>query len=494
MLWKKFDFNTFMRIAVIFGIVAGGTLKGQSLDLAPYSSLNGITSPSFPAKSFIFTLESAVSRALNYNRQLLDTVEGLTQAQYGIDLAKSDFNISITPNSQAGYVGGDRGKPGWMIGGGVDISKKFTTGTLLSVAPSVIKRDGHFLTDIQTTLTQPLLRGLGKEYQLANLRGAEFALRTAYRNLYIAQTQLVMRTVQILYEIVKLERSYVLNQESHLRISQFYKAARLKEKIGLADALDVYRAEIELRHAEDALKSTQERLADTKDQLRDFLALPLDCGIDVNVPTLYTPHPVDLDKAIHIALDLRIEIEQAEDERDENERLSRLAKKNMYPELNLILNYSNAGRGKNLNRSFTQNRENIWGVSLATSTDDGLFSRQIAYEQSLLAIVSAARGIEQTEATLILEVKKAVRQLDRALERIHLQEEQTITARGELHLAKIKFDHGMADNFYVIQSEKSLMAAQQNYWSATIDHIIGEFQLLAAMGLLIDKPSIGGFK
>ena len=117
-----------------------------------------------------------------------------------------------------------------MIGGGVDFSKKFTTGTLLSAAPSVIKRDGHFLTDIQTTITQPLLRGLGKEYQLANLRGAEFALRTAYRNLYIAQSQLVMRTVQILYEIVKLERSYFLNQESYQRISQFYKAARIKEE------------------------------------------------------------------------------------------------------------------------------------------------------------------------------------------------------------------------------------------------------------------------
>src|SRR5215204_2374216 len=66
----------------------------------------------------ILTLSSAISRALNCNRQLLGTVESLTYAQYGIDLAKSEFNISITPNGQGGYLGGDRCNPGWTIGGG----------------------------------------------------------------------------------------------------------------------------------------------------------------------------------------------------------------------------------------------------------------------------------------------------------------------------------------------------------------------------------------
>lgn len=442
------------------------------------------------ADGLVLTLEKAVSRVLNSNRQLLGTVEGLTQAQYGIDLAESEFSLSISPNSQAGYMGSDRGKPSWTAGGGVDFSKKWTTGTLISVAPSVVKTSHHYLTEVQATIAQPLLRGLGKEYQLANLKGAQFALRSAYRNLYIAQVQLALRTIQTLYEVVKLDRSLELNQESYQRIRQFYKAAQLKEKIGLADALDVYRAEIELGHAEDALKETREHLAEIKDQLRDLLALPLDLCITVEVPTLYSPHPVDLNKAVEIALDNRIEMEQTEDEQRENERLSSLAKKNLYPELNLVLNYSNVGRAKHFSRSCTQERENIWGIGVTTSTEINPLADQIAYEQSLLAIASASRGRDQTEATLILEVKKAVRQLERAFESIHLQEKQIKTAQGELHLAKIKFDRGMADNFNVIQAEKSLRAAQQNYWTAMIDHIVGEFQLLAAMGLLIDKPRI----
>ncbi len=469
--------NLFLFFRVVFWGIEGGVY-------AQHASIQSETN------CFTFTLTDAVSRALNSNRQLLGTVESLTAAQYGIHLAKSEFNIGMTPNSQAGYMGGDRGKPGWSVGGGVEISKKFTNGTLVSVAPSILKTREHYHTEIQALVTQPLLRGLGKDYQLANLKGAQFALRTAYRNLYIAQVQLILRTIQTLYEIVKSDKGLLLNQESYQRISQFYQAAKLKEKMGLSDALDVYRAEMELRHAEDALKGNRERLEEAKDTLRDLLALPLDSCIRIDVPLLSTSHPIDLDQAVEMALNQRIEVDQSQDEWRENERLSRLAKKNLYPELNLVFNYSNVGRARHFTTSCTRDRENIWGVGFTTSTDVNPLAEQIAYEQSLTAIASASRGIDQIEATIILEVKKAVRQLDRAFERIHLQEDQIKTAQGELHLAKIKFDHGLADNFNVIQAEKSLRAAEQTYWTALIDHVVGEFQLLAALGLLIDKPRI----
>ena len=115
----------------------------------------------------VLTVSSAVSRALNSNRQFLGTIENLTSAQYGIDLAESTFNISITPNSRAGYIGGDRGTPGWTIGGGVEFEKKFTTGTVISIEPSIVKTRDHYLTEIQSLITQPLLRGLGKVCFLA---------------------------------------------------------------------------------------------------------------------------------------------------------------------------------------------------------------------------------------------------------------------------------------------------------------------------------------
>lgn len=438
----------------------------------------------------ILDLTQAVSQALNCNRQLLGTLDQLTYSQYGVQLAESEFNVQIVPNGRAGYVGGGHAGKGFSVGTGVDVHKKFKTGTEISIGPTILKTVDHYHTEVRAKVAQPLLRGLGSDYQLSNIMGAQFALRTAYRNLYIAQVQLVVRTIQSLYEMIKAEKILLLNQESHQRISRFYQAAKLKEKIGLSDALDVYRAEIELRHAEDSLTGSRERLQEAEDLLRDLLALPLDAKIAVNVPLQVTPNTVELEEAIQLAFDHRIEVDQSEDERAESRRMVKMAKKNLSPELNLVFEYANAGRDEIFTRACTRHRESTWGIGLTTSTEFNPFGERIAYEQSLLEAEAAVRGIDQVKALLVLEVKKTLRQLERAYERIHLQDEQIKTAEGELALAKVKFDRGMADNFNVMQAEKSLRSAQQTYWTSLIDHIVGEFQLLAVVGLLIDKPRI----
>lgn len=370
------------------------------------------------------------------------------------------------------------------------MNKKFKTGTQITIGPTLLKTVDHYHTEVRAKVMQPLLKGLGREYQTAGILTAKFDRRTAYRNLHIAQVQLVVRTIQSLYEVVKAEKVLKLNQESNHRMSKFYHAAKLKEKIGLADALDVFRAEIELRHAEDALTSSRERLQETEDLLRDLLALPLNTSLVVDVPLEYTPQNLELEAAIQVALEHRIEVEQSEDEKEESGRMAKIAKKNMSPELNLVFEYANVGRDEIFTRSWSRHRESTWGIGLTTSAEFNPVGERIAFDQSLIEAEAALRGIDQVKAMIVLEVKKTLRQLGRAFERIHLQRQQIKTAEGELALAKVKFDRGMADNFNVMQAEKALKSAEQLYWTAMIDHITGEFQLLAVVGLLIDKPCI----
>lgn len=470
-------FRCYFLFFIIFEVVSG-PLKAE-MDCQTSAS-----------KGLVLTLTTAISHALRYNRQLLGVIENATSSQYAVDLADNEFDLQVSPNSRIGYVGGGHAGTGLSAGGGIDLNKKFVTGTQIAIGPSILKTCDHYHTELKALVVQPLLRGLGTEYQLANILGSQFAKRLAYRTLYMAQVQLIIRTVQVLYDVIKAEKSLMLHQESYQRIRLFYQASKLKEKIGLADALDVYRAEIELRHAEEGLTSAQERVQEVEDILRDLLALPLDTPIQVDVPLIYTPNPLSLEEAIQLALKHRIEIDQSHDQWNENRRLARLAKQNLYPELNLVFNYSNCGRDEIFTRSCTRHRESTWGVGFTTATDFDLTSERAFYEQSVLAVEASLRGADQTKSTLTLEVKKVMRQLQRANQRIQLQESQIKTAQGELCLAKVKFDRGMADNFNIIQAENSLRSAQQSYWSALIDHIVGEFELLASLGLLIEKPCI----
>jgi hypothetical protein len=90
------------------------------------------------------TLESALTRALEYNRQLFNTGDMVTQAQYAIELAWSEFDLRIFPNSRVGYIGGGSEGTGISYGGGIDFNKKMVNGTQISFVPTIFKTKHHY--------------------------------------------------------------------------------------------------------------------------------------------------------------------------------------------------------------------------------------------------------------------------------------------------------------------------------------------------------------
>lgn len=447
-------------------------------------------SPS-PSPSFIvLSLEKALSLAINQNRALVNSQDHVVNAEYQVSIAAADFDLQIKPRGDAGYVGGGVLGSGATFGTGVDILKKIPFGTKFVINPFVMRVNNKYRSHVNVTVTQPLCRGFGRDYTLSSLRGAEFGYRTAARAFFSAQTHLILRTISALYEVLKAEKGVIVNSESYKRVEKFFQAAALKAKIGLSDTLDIYRAETELKQAEDALRSAKEFLQEKEDVLRDILALSAEMAICLELPLVYHPLTLGLDEAIDIALSNRVEMDQAEDLYAENQRLSCIANKRLMPELNVVLNYSNLGEDQYFTESIWGKRDNTWGVGLTTSTDFNPFADRAAYEQSLIAVAAACRGLEQTESNLTFEVKRGVRSLNRAFEKMEVQKEQIHLTKGGLKLAELKFERGMANNFDLIQAEKALKTAELTYWNALIDHIVGEYQLQGTLGILMDKPCL----
>lgn len=436
------------------------------------------------------SIEKAVHLALKQNRSFLTGFDDLESAKYEVTAAESEFETSWNPMGQTAYGGGDhsRGRP--ILGGGLEFNKKSTMGTLVSVAPSLVKRGRHYHSDLDVEVIQPILRGFGKEYQLSNIKSAQFGFRTSYRELIAAQNQLVFRVIEALYRVKREEITARLNRESVHRIDRFYRLTQFKEKLGLSSSLDLYRAELELRQSQDSLESTLERLEESKEELKDLLALPLCLSIDVDVPTEYTAEPVNEERAVEIALTHRAEIDQAEDEARERKRLSEVAKNNLLPQVDLVLNYANLGRTRRFVRKWNKDRENVWSIGLSSGSLTSSVADDCAFQQSILSLAATGREIEEVRTRIVLEIRRTIRFIERSLTRMKTEEAQIQTATGELKLAKIKYDRGLADNFYVIQAEKSLTQAQQNYFCALFDHIVGEYQLVQAMGLLTDGEEV----
>lgn len=449
-----------------------------------------LPSISFSAESILLSLENALSLAINQNRGLVNAEDHVIHAEYQVSIAEADFDLQIKPRGDVGYVGGGSLGSGATLGTGIDICKKIPFGTKFVINPFIMKVNDKYRSHVNVTVTQPLLRGFGREYNLSSLRGAQFSYRNQARAFFTAQTQLVLRTIVALYDLLKAHKSVILSTESYQRVEKFFKAASLKAKIGLSDTLDVYRAETEMTQAEDALRAAKESLQEKEDVLRDILALPADMLIQLDLPLVYHPLTLEVEESIDIALSNRVEIDQAEDAFEEHTRLSCIAKKRLMPELNVVLNYSNLGEDEYFTDSVWGKRDNTWGVGLTTSTDFNPFAERVAYQQSLLAISTAGRGWDQVISNITFEVKRSVRHLMRAFEKMQLQKEQIHLAKGGLKLAELKFDRGLANNFDLIQAEKALRTAELSYWNALIDHIVGEYQLKGTLGILMDKPCL----
>jgi len=354
-------------------------------------------------------------------------------------------------------------------------------------------KDSEYTSGIGLYIEQPLLRGFGREVNLAGVRSAEYSHRTAERNLYQTMVNTVLETVSAVYRVIQQGELVRLNESLASRLLQHAHAAKIKEKIGLATPMDVYRAEIRLKDVQDRLSSSGQDLRDARDQLKIILAIPLESDVDLSAPLEYTPIRLDQGDGVEIAMKNRVELEQAQDDMREARRNSRIAKHNILPRLNVVLNYNRFGSSDDFSES-TGLDEARWGIQLVSSTDVARSSEKAAYRQSLINVETVRLNREARRDEINRQVRTQLVALDAAEKRITIRRDKVTQAEGKLSLAKIKFSYGMADNFDLIEAEQELLQARVDILSARIDYLTGIYSLRAVLGTLIERNNrLAGF-
>ncbi|NGX58127.1 MAG: hypothetical protein K940chlam3_01031 [Chlamydiae bacterium] len=433
-----------------------------------------------------FTLEEAIERALTCNRSLIISANNIENALLGIGISETEFDYKLAPILKTGYGEGKVEGKGYKYGGGVDFSKKFFQGTSINVKPQAYSTNGQWCTDVNARLTVPVLRGFGADVNLSRFRSSEFTYRSAVRQHSLNQVRIILQTIQSVYEVIKQEENLHISAESFERLVGFRDSAEVKERIGLADQTDVLRAEIEMKAAEVSLVAAEEKYREAKDNLKLVLAYPMDEDIAVEAPLEYHENDFHLDEAIEVSLNRRLEIKQAIDKYCESKRLSRIAKKQLWPDLNLVLNYVNSECDESFTTSVVKCCQGTtWGVGVTSNGNLDYNANRLMYEQSQISVINSQRTIDQTRDDVINEVKRQAIAMDKARQSIELRREQIEKAQEKLELSQVKFNHGLINNFDVIDPEKTIRNSEKDLLAAIVDHIIAEYRLLAAMGLMV---------
>ncbi len=435
----------------------------------------------------VLSLETIINRALEANIGILDSQDSIRRADLQLTSAEADFELKILPGAGVGFTGGDDDSDRSRVNLEVTLQKRLEYGTQVSLTPGVYRSDGEYKSQARMRVVQPLLRGLNREFNLSGIDASRFDQRTARRQHYQKEVETVLSAVQRAYEVIRQRELSVLQEESAQRLLHHVEAAAIKEPMGLVSAIDLYRARIQANQAQEELLRSREAYSDALDALKAFLSVPLEREIAVEAPLTFDHLEIDLDEMVSFALTSRIEMEQAEDAISETRRRSRVAREDTKPELNIEVSFTRSGAAT---RSFPGDfpSDNAWGISLGSTTDIQRTSQRAAFEESLLSIRSVVRQQTNIRDEVTNQVKREARSLQRQEYAIANQEEQIQQSLNQMELSKVKFQHGLASNFDLIEAEIALRRAQTELVSTVIDYIVGQYRLRAVLGTLVQRP------
>jgi outer membrane protein TolC len=262
--------------------------------------------------------------------------------------------------------------------------------------------------------------------------------------------------------------------------------ASAKGRVGLATPMETYRAEIQLKEAENAATQASESYLDALDRIKVILSLPLRTEIALVTPVPPDHTPMELPSAIDTALNNRVEIEQARAEIQEAERRSMVMKQNTLPGVNLVMSVGQYDMADTFGEASTLS-QNRWNVALQGSTDLQRTAEKAVYQQSLLNVRMLSLDIENKMEEIGKQVRKQWNAFMEDEKRIRIRKEQMQQAREKLALAEVKYAHGMADNFDVIEAETELQRAKVALLTAEMDYAVGRYNMKAILGTLLPK-------
>lgn len=431
-----------------------------------------------PPKNEIISLEQAIQIALTHNRSLVNSALGVTSSDLSLKSQKAEFDVKIKPQGAVNYNSATDGY--WQTG--ATVSRKVSTGATLSVTPLFGEIGGISTNEVDVSMSVPLLRGAGTKFSMDGVYSGTFAYESAKLSFIQQQAETVLQTVSAVYNSIQTQQQVSFLEKQLDDLKKHLALAKIKERNGIINAMDLYRAEIRIQNVQEELTSTNEQYANNIDAVKQVLAIPQQQTIIVSAPVDYATVHIGLEEAQKIALKNRIELELSAMQVKEAERQVAIAKNNLLPQLDLRLGYNVAHE-----EDFNDLSDKRWTAALSSDTDIFRTSERNDYEKSKLSFRQVQLERQGEEERVVQDVRFQLNSLQKQEERIQIRQEQAKQAMGKLRLAESKFRYSMANNFDLLEAQTELQKAKIDQMVETISYIIGTYSLRSSLGTLIDR-------
>jgi outer membrane protein len=390
------------------------------------------------------------------------------------------------------------------LSGQLGLRQQTTTGASAEVSwnPSILQQQvaiAGFPEQLITStfsfqVTQPLLRSAWSDYAQRNVRTAETALAAARRRYDRTVQQTLLDITNAYWELVFAREDYrvvvsalELAQEQ-LRITiERIRVRELAELDRISDEAEVALRREELIRAENLIRQREDELRrlifdDTDGELWGRNLRP-STPVETNFDAPEETWEAIADRALVARPDLaalRADVQAAEIGLE-------AAKRDLLPQLDLVVDYSSTGIQPEFDPAFRDSAEqsfNNWSVALQFAVPIGNQAARAVRDRAALQHEQALRRVYAVELDVVREVRDAVRQLNALAESIVAARESVRLAETNLYTERQRLDIGESTLFEIQQRNQQLREARQRLRRNQVDFRRAEAQLEFVRGTL----------
>ena len=459
------------------------------------------------------TLDDAISRALERNldlavQRLNPLVFDLSLAQqlsfYGPTLSSNISNSSRTNPSSTQLDGGEAVVSDTAVfngglnqavqwGGGnytVNFSnnRSASTNAFSSFNPS-------YRSSVQASYTQPLLRGFKIDGTRQQIQVTRINRDIADIDLRQTITNTVSSVRNAYWDLLYATGTLAVQQQALDLAEALIRDNEARVEIGILAPIDVVQARSEAAARRQTLAQAEQVLATAELALKQLIVRGTDDDYwmstlnPVDQPTLSVP-PIDLAAAIRAALADRTDLARSRRQLDINEVNISAMRNNTLPAVDLIGTYQLQGQGgtrfirSGLGGSVTTEIPGgigdafnqlfdaafpVWTVQLNVSYPLGQSAADAALARAQLQTQQVQAQLRQLNLQVATEVTNAVVQIEAIARRIDAAIAARELAQEQLDAEQSRFEAGLTTNFFVVQAQRDLSAAQDTELRAILD-------------------------
>jgi len=388
------------------------------------------------------------------------------------------------------------------LGSSIGVGKNFAFGTNMGLDLSNGWSSGSGLSNyasrVRFSVSQPLLKGFGREVN-------ESGIRLARNNRDISLSQLesdaISTTQQVeeaYWDLVNAIEGRKVAELSLEYAQQLLERSRVRAESGAQAQREVLQAEAGVAIARQAIISADAAVRAAEDRLKQLTNLTSDPnGWDLSLVPLDTPHVAaalaPVDTLLATALGNSRELYRMEKSL-ESRRLSLRVRKNA------LLPSLNASTGLTLNdgsASFSNSLDDIakgsfpsWSAGLSLSVPIGNRRAEAEYRQASIDLQSTGLQLESLRQQIHADVRSAVRRVETSRQQMAAAMESRRLQEANLESEQERLRLGLSTNYDVLRLEKDLADARRAVLQARIEHEKALLALDVATGRLLEVRNI----